>query len=1074
MAYVPPEVKERIKREVSIQRLAEARGIKLRRVGRSLMGLCPFHKDTNPSLSIDPVKNEWHCFGCERKGDVIEWVKCAEGVSFKHALELLKRDYLPSSAASADPPPKISTVPKLPPLIEHTADDKKLLEIVVSYYHETLKQSPEAQQYLLKRGLQSAEMVEQFRLGFANRTLGYRLPDKNRVAGAEQRGQLQKLGIYRDSGHEHFVGCVVIPIFDLSSQVIEMYGRKINDNLRAGTDYHLYLPGPMRGVWNEQALAVSKEIILCESLIDALTFWCAGFRHVTTIYGVNNFTDEIKAAFQKYGTERIYLAYDRDEAGENAAMRHAQELMAMGIECYRVQFPKGMDANEYALKVQPAAKSLGIMLNRAVWLGKGERSIVAVIEPVEIEPLPPPEPEPQIEEQHQPIAEPPATPVIEEQSKEITEEKINFTAKEENALALPLVPPAVELEKVFSLAVEPDAGSEEEAAPYPPTPAASETRPLIDAPVEIHGEEVIIHQGDRRYRARPLEKNLSDQALRVNLLVSRKNGRGETTFHVDTFDLCAARQRTVFMKQASEELGVKEDVIRHDLGHVFLQLEALRDEQIKKTLQPEEKETGMSEEERAEALRLLRDPRLLDRILEGFAQCGVVGEETNKKVAYLGTVSRLLKKPLAIVMQSSSSAGKSSLMEAVLDFVPEDQRESYTAMTGQSLFYMGGKNLQHKILAIAEQQGAERAAYPLKLLQSEGRIKIASTGKDPASGKLVTHDYQVEGPVMIFLTTTAPDVDEELLNRCSVRTVNEEREQTRAIHQKQREAQTLEGMWAQEEREAIVNLHRNAQRLLRPLRVVNEHVREQTFPDAMIRMRRDHQKFLTLVQAIALLHQHQREIKTSTRKGKTREYIEATLDDVKLALQLVTEVLSPSFDEVQAQTRRLLVLIDKMVSEECARLEIERLDYRFTRATVRQYTRWGDTQLRVHLRRLEELEYLIVRHGGPGQTFVYQVNFEMDAEGRPVLAGLSQFYSYDKNCAGVNGDYAGGARPGSGGIAGGARGEESPATTRGNGNFRRNLENRSIESQRENPVVGQLIVGKPNGHSAASHAARNE
>jgi DNA primase len=182
----------------------------------------------------------------------------------------------------------------------------------------------------------------------------------------------------------------------------------------------------------------------------------------------------------------------------------------------------------------------------------------------------------------------------------------------------------------------------------------------------------------------------------------------------------------------------------------------------------------------------------------------------------------------------------------------------------------------------------------------------------------LTHDYQVEGPVMIFLTTTAPDVDEELLNRCIVLTVNEEREQTRAIHQKQREAQTLEGMWAQEEREAIVNLHRNAQHLLRPLRVVNEHVREQTFPDAMIRMRRDHQKFLTLVQAIALLHQHQREIKTSTRKGKTREYIEATEADVKLALQLVTEVLSPSFDEVQAQTRRLLLLIDKMVSEECA------------------------------------------------------------------------------------------------------------------------------------------------------------
>jgi len=1076
MPYVPPEVKERIKREVSIQRLAEARGIKLRRSGKELIGLCPFHKDTNPSLNIDPVKNVWSCKGaCGEGGDVIEWVKRAEGISFSHALELLKRDYLPSAATSADPPPRISTVPKLPPLIEHTADDKKLLEIVVRHYHETLKQSPEAQQYLIKRGLQSAEMVEQFRLGFANRTLGYRLPKSNRVAGVEQRGRLKELGVLRNQtpGHEHFNGSLVIPIFDLSGQVVQMYGRKINDNLRGGTDYHLYLPGPMRGVWNEQALAVSKDIILCEALIDALTFWCAGYRHVTTIYGVNNFTDELRAAFQKYGTKRIYLAYDRDEAGERAAEKHAEELIATGIECYRVQFPRGMDANEFALKNQPAAKFLGMYLNRAVWLGKGERLSVAVIEtesdpvkaepakvePVEIEPPP----EPQIEEQHQEqTAEPPAMPAVEEH----TEEKTNFTAKEENALALPLLPSAVEPEKVFFLAVEPDAGSAEEAAPYPPTPAAQDW-PVLNVPVEIHGEEVIIHQGDRRYRVRCLEKNLSDQALRINLLVSRKNVRGETAFHVDTFDLSSARQRTVFMKQASEELGVKEDVIRHDLGQVFLQLEVLRDEQIKKTLQPEEKETAMPEEERTAALKLLRDPRLLDRILEDFAQCGVVGEETNKKMAYLGAVSRLLKKPLAIVVQSSSSAGKTSLMEAVLDFVPEEQRESYTAMTGQSLFYMGEKNLKHKILAIAEQQGAERASYPLKLLQSEGRIKIASTGKDPVSGKHVTHDYTVEGPVMIFLTTTAYDVDEELLNRCIVLTVNEEQEQTRAIHQKQREAQTLEGMWAQEERDAIVTLHRNAQLLLRPLRVVNEHVRQQMFPDSMIRMRRDHQKFLTLVQAIALLHQHQREIKTSTRNGKTREYIEATADDVKLALQLVNEVLTPSLEELQAQTRRLLLLIDTMVTGECARLGIERLDYRFTRATVRQYTRWGDTQLRVHLRRLEELEYLIVRHGAPGQTFVYQLNFEIDAEGRPVLAGLSQFCSYDKNCAGVNGN-----------CAGGARDEESPVLTRGNGDFSRNLENHITRGQRENPAVDQSIVAKPNGkangHGLAKRAAGSE
>ncbi|MGC8478279.1 MAG: toprim domain-containing protein, partial [Acetobacteraceae bacterium] len=139
--------------------------------------------------------------------------------------------------------------------------------------------------------------------------------------------------------------------------------------------------------WNEDALAASKEIILCEALIDALTFWCAGFRNVTASYGVNGFTDDHRRAFGKHGTERVYIAYDRDEAGEKAAAALAEELMGMGVECFRVQFPKGMDANEYARKVTPGAKSLGVLLNRAEWLGKGKRPEPRSIESIVIEPV---------------------------------------------------------------------------------------------------------------------------------------------------------------------------------------------------------------------------------------------------------------------------------------------------------------------------------------------------------------------------------------------------------------------------------------------------------------------------------------------------------------------------------------------------------------------------------------------------------------------------------------------------------------------------------------------------------------
>lgn len=142
---------------------------------------------------------------------------------------------------------------------------------------------------------------------------------------------------------------------------------------------------------------------------------------------------------------------------------------------------------------------------------------------------------------------------------------------------------------------------------------------------------------------------------------------------------------------------------------------------------------------------------LLGRILSDFERCGVVGEETNKLVGYLAAVSRKLEEPLAALIQSSSAAGKTALMEAVLAFVPEEDKTKYSAMTGQSLFYMGDADLKHKVLAVVEEEGASRASYALKLLQSEGELTIASTGKDPATGRLVTHEYRVEGPTQLFL-----------------------------------------------------------------------------------------------------------------------------------------------------------------------------------------------------------------------------------------------------------------------------------------------------------------------------------
>jgi DNA primase catalytic core len=1053
MARIPEEEIERLKREISLERLAVAKGIQLKKHGENLLGLCPFHDDREPSLVITPSKNLWHCLGaCQTGGTVIDWVMRAEGVRFRHAVELLRAD-LPSLEAFPEKPrgrqkekvAKHTTTPKLPAVIESSAADDVLLRQVVDYYHETLKQSPEALGYLQKRGLSNAEMIEHFRLGYANRTLAYRLPQKNRKTGAEQRGQLQRIGVLRESGHEHLNGSLVVPVFDSEQRVTEMYGRKINDHLREGTPKHLYLPGPHRGVWNEPALASSKEIILCESLIDALTFWCAGFRNVTASYGVEGFTDDHRAAFRKHGTERVLIAYDRDTAGDAAAEKLAAELAGMGIEVMRVVFPKGMDANEYALKVQPAAQSLGLVLRQATWLagvrrnGESRVAVEATLAPpaseaatelaVAEQPEPIPSlaaeraaPEPVSEEAEQAsagVAEPINEPARDEATSAMETAATASLPLETRPTSVPLpeapLPRRITAREVSQLADELGADVADNAEPSP-CPAPSNPPPTGNS------DEVSFQFGDRRWRVRGLPSKPPPGSLRVNLLCSREGG----AFHVDTLELYSARQRAHFTKLTSDELLVEERVIKHDLGEVLLKLEEFLEKRQKAAEVSAKRE--LTNEEKNEALGLLREPNLLERILEDFERCGVVGERTNKLLGYLAATSRKLAEPLAVVIQSSSAAGKSSLMDAVLELMPEEERVQYSAMTGQSLFYMGETNLQHKILAIVEEQGAERASYALKLLQSEGELTIASTGKDPATGRLVTQEYRVEGPVMIFQTTTAVDMDEELLNRCIVLTVDEGREQTRAIHERQRRARTLAGVVARQERQRILALHQNAQRLIRPLFVVNPYAAELKFPDHQTRMRRDHTKYLGLIEAVALLHQYQRPIKTVEHRGQKLRYIEVTKQDIEVANRLAHEVLGRSLDELPPQTRRLLGLLDEMAMAECERLGLDRGDYRFSRRFLRERTGWGDTQLRVHLGRLIELEYVLAHRGRQGQSFLYELVYASRGDAGPFLPGL-----VDANGLSVSNDTiptSRGSAPTSrgdeGDFAGEVRGERGP------------------------------------------------
>jgi len=492
--------------------------------------------------------------------------------------------------------------------------------------------------------------------------------------------------------------------------------------------------------------------------------------------------------------------------------------------------------------------------------------------------------------------------------------------------------------------------------------------------------------GDRQYAVRGIEKNLSYEQLRVWIKATR-----ESFVHIDTVELYAAKQRAVWIKQASVELGMSEDMARSDVSQLLRAVEQRQDEVIRAQLKPESTSSApaLTPEQQDAGLALLRDPDLIARIGRDVEATGVVGETSNALVAYLACVSRKLDKPLAVLIQSTSAAGKSTLMDALLALMPESERVHYSAMTGQSLFYLGEHSMKHKILAIAEEEGVRQAGYALKVLQSQGELTIASTGKDPATGQLVTQEYRVEGPVMLFLTTTAIDVDEELQNRCVVLTINESREQTAAIQAKQRAARTLSGLLTKARADDVLAAHRAAQQLLRPLAVVNPYAEQLTFASDRVRLRRDHAKYLALIDAIALLHQYQRPVRSVVHNGRTIEYVEVTTDDIALANRLAHDVLGRSLDELPPPTRRVLSQAMAFVAARASAQAIERSAVRFTRRELREHTGLSDTPLRLHLARLVELEYVITHAGRNGQRFSYELLFDGDVTtDAPQAVGL--------------------------------------------------------------------------------------
>ena len=342
---IPAETIAEVKARVELVGFLQAQGIELKRSGKGYLGLCAFHADTRPSLSVDAEKQCWCCLGaCSSGGkvvggDVIEFARRLWGVSFREALERLGGEVsarLPAPAPHTSSRaalrlvregmrPPGSSGPSRPP----RAASPSLLAQVVAVYHQGFLASAEARAYAASRGLTSPDLLSALPMGFADGTLLERTPE-----GSETYEQLRGLGVIRTDeegrlARELFSGCLVVPLRDLAGQVVSLYGRAVDD---ARPVRHLYLPGPRRGLVNAQCAATCEELILTESVIDALSFLQAGIPNAVPLYGTNGFTPDHEALLERHRIRRVVLALDADEAGRKASAALAEKLRARGVE----------------------------------------------------------------------------------------------------------------------------------------------------------------------------------------------------------------------------------------------------------------------------------------------------------------------------------------------------------------------------------------------------------------------------------------------------------------------------------------------------------------------------------------------------------------------------------------------------------------------------------------------------------------------------------------------------------------------------------------------------------------------
>jgi len=854
---IPDAVIASVKNNTSFLSLLRQYGIETEKKGKSLFAICPFHNidghsENTASLSIDPITNLYHCFSCNAKGNVIQFVMEMEKTTFPEAVERL----LAIRGTKIEPAAKGESKPAASPQFPEE-ERQAILREVMRTTTEALRNSKPGREYLEGRSLDPLKLLESYSFGFWNGTLYAKLD-------SSEKKKLVALGLLNGGSRALFENSMIFPL-EKDGRITTIYGRKTV----ADAGRHYLLPCKREGLFLPRSgLNPQRPVIITESIIDGLSLFAAGITNVLPLLGVNGFLADHLDYLKAQRFPMIYIALNGDEAGNKAAAQLKQNLAGQKLPTEIIQLPEGKDINDMLQEFGPG-KLKEWIAERTGEAKSGDKPTVW----------------------------------------------------------------------------EDDAG---------------DTFVTID---------------NREYRIRGLSPVGMDR-LKVNVKVRRINDRD--IFYVDTLDLYHAKSRDVFINQIARTIECDPTRIARDVNALITLLEELR---LRKKEGDESgrKRYEMSEEEKREALEYLRSPNLLDRIAADFEACGMVGNRNQNLLSYLGALSRLTERPFGTLIVSRSGAGKSFLQDMTANMTPEESLLRMTRLTGQSLFYQGKDGLKNKLLTIEEDEGMQDAMYSIRTLLSSQKLTLHGLKTDPKTGEFRAFENTVSGPASVMISTTNLSAFTfENVNRFFVLFLDESREQTRAILEHQRRAAGLAKINLKINRQRIEKLHRNIQRLLKPVMVINRIGTGIEYPAEILNTRREQTKTETLIETVALLHQYQRTVKSETICGVEMQYIEVTKADLDAVHRIAGDILRQSLDEMPKLCRDLLVIIHELVNEKykaAAREENppERWQISFTRKELQDRSRWSRWHLEEHLKELEESGYIVQRIGKKGQRYAYSL-----------------------------------------------------------------------------------------------------